>query len=245
MSGAVPLRQMKGVTGMKRVAHALIVLVVPVILLLTWLRVLLTPVFIRSEYSKANFPADPYGFTREDRLKWAEVSRQYLLNREGIAFLGDQKLFDGTPLYNPRELRHMEDVKRVVSGALLAWALALLAGGLASAYLVRRSGRLFLHAVQSGSLLTLALLAAILGGVLLAWNWFFVFFHRVFFTGDTWLFLYSDSLIRLFPEMFWQDCFLALGLASALSAVGLWLVARLVGQRLQQTEGAAASGSAG
>ncbi len=229
---------------MKRVAHALIVLVVPIILVLTWLRVLLTPVFIRSEYNKPSFPADPYGFTREDRLQWAEVSRQYLLNREGIEFLGDQKLPDGTPLYNSRELRHMEDVKRVVSGALLVWALALLAGGLASAYLVRQSGHLFLHAVQSGSLLTLALLAAVLGGVLLAWNWFFVFFHRVFFTGDTWLFLYSDSLIRLFPEMFWQDCFLALGITTALSAAGLWLVARLIGRRLRQTEGVATNGGA-
>ncbi len=226
---------------MKRVAHALIVLVVPVILVLAWLRVLLTPVFIRYEYNKATFPADPYGFTRVDRLRWAEVSRQYLLNREGIQFLGDQRLPDGIPLYNPRELRHMEDVKRVVSGALLTWALALLVGGLASAYLVRQSGRLFLHAVQSGSLLTLALLAAVLAAVALAWNWFFVFFHRVFFTGDTWLFLYSDSLIRLFPEVFWQDCFLALGIATAVSAVGLWLMARLVGRRMHETEGVASA----
>jgi len=86
---------------MKRFAHALIVLVVPVILILTWLRVLLTPVFVRSEYHKAAFPPDPYGFSLEDRLHWSEISRQYLLNREGIQFLGDQTLADGTPLYTP------------------------------------------------------------------------------------------------------------------------------------------------
>ena len=39
----------------------------------------------------------------------------------------------------------------------------------------------------------------------------FTEFHRIFFEGDTWLFLYSDSLIRLFPERFWQDVFLAIG----------------------------------
>ena len=230
---------------MKRVAHALIVLVVPVILALTWLRVLLTPVFIGVEYRKASFPPDTYGFSLDDRLHWAEISRQYLLNREGIDFLGDQELPGGTPLYNARELRHMEDVKLVVGGALLTWALALLVGGLSSAYLARRSGSLLLHALQSGSILTLALLAAILAGVVLAWNWFFVFFHRIFFVGDTWLFLYSDSLIRLFPEMFWQDCFLVLGVGTGLSAATLWVVTRVIERRLRQTSGAASQAQAG
>ena len=229
---------------MKRFAHALIVLVVPVILILTWLRVLLTPVFVRSEYNKSAFPPDPYGFSLEDRLHWSEISRQYLLSREGIQFLGDQTLPDGTPLYNVRELRHMADVKKVVSGALLTWAVALLISGLASAYLVRRSGTLFLHALESGSVLTVALLVVILAGVALAWNWFFVFFHRIFFTGDTWLFLYSDSLIRLFPEMFWQDCFVTLGVGTGLSAAVLWVVARVVERRLRVTAGGASGGQA-
>jgi integral membrane protein (TIGR01906 family) len=37
---------------------------------------------------------------------------------------------------------------------------------------------------------------------------FFTAFHQLFFEGDTWLFLYSDTLIRLFPLRFWQDAFL-------------------------------------
>jgi integral membrane protein (TIGR01906 family) len=39
------------------------------------------------------------------------------------------------------------------------------------------------------------------------WN-FFAGFHALFFEGDSWLFLYSDTLIRLFPLRFWQDAFL-------------------------------------
>ena len=39
-------------------------------------------------------------------------------------------------------------------------------------------------------------------------NSFFVAFHSLFFEGDSWLFLYSDTLIRLFPLRFWQDAFL-------------------------------------
>jgi uncharacterized membrane protein len=37
---------------------------------------------------------------------------------------------------------------------------------------------------------------------------FFAGFHSLFFEGDTWLFLFSDTLIRLFPIRFWQDAFL-------------------------------------
>jgi uncharacterized membrane protein len=37
---------------------------------------------------------------------------------------------------------------------------------------------------------------------------FFTAFHHLFFTGDSWLFLFSDTLIRLFPIRFWQDAFL-------------------------------------
>ena len=56
------------------------------------------------------------------------------------------------------------------------------------------------------------------------WN-FFAGFHSLFFEGDSWIFRYSDTLIRLFPIRFWQDTFLlaavvALGGGIAL-AVGL------------------------
>jgi uncharacterized membrane protein len=37
---------------------------------------------------------------------------------------------------------------------------------------------------------------------------FFTWFHGLFFEGDSWLFLFSDTLIRLFPIRFWEDAFL-------------------------------------
>ncbi len=37
---------------------------------------------------------------------------------------------------------------------------------------------------------------------------FFVLFHSLFFEGNSWLFYFSDTLIRLFPIRFWQDAFL-------------------------------------
>ena len=52
------------------------------------------------------------------------------------------------------------------------------------------------------------------------WN-FFTFFHSLFFKGDSWLFLYSDTLIRLFPMRFWQDVFLLVGLITLISSLAL------------------------
>jgi integral membrane protein (TIGR01906 family) len=213
--------------------RALIFLAIPFVLVLTWVRLLLTPVFINWEYGRASFPPDPFGFTAQDRLHWAELSRQYLLNSQGIDFLANLRLPDGSPLYNDRELRHMSDVKGVVHGALIVWGVSLVVALASLLYLLRGDPAKMARSVQSGAVLTIVLLAGVLSLVTLAWDSFFVDFHHVFFQGNSWLFLASDSLIRLFPVQFWQDCFMALAIGSALCAIGLWLLARWVERRLE------------
>jgi integral membrane protein (TIGR01906 family) len=59
-------------------------------------------------------------------------------------------------------------------------------------------------------------------GALAFWQ-LFTLFHGLFFKGDTWLFLYSDTLIRLFPMQFWQDAFLWAGVISVGGALALAL----------------------
>ena len=191
-------------------------LLIPIALIGLGLRLLLTPLFLRVEYNMPYFPPDEYGFTKEDRLRWAPYALDYLVNTADISYLGDLKFEDGTPLYNERELSHMDDVKRVTQGALRVWylSLALLAllgvwawfGGWWQAY---RLG------LMRGGWLVVGLAAAVglivVVGIALNpnvfWN-FFAGFHNLFFEGDSWLFLYSDTLIRLFPIRFWQDAFL-------------------------------------
>jgi hypothetical protein len=100
--------------------------VVPAIVLAV-LRLMLTPLYVQAAYRMPGFPPDPFGFSRAERLHWAELDRQYLLNDADITFLAELRFADGSPVYNERELRHMADVKRVVQGALrvgyAAWAL--------------------------------------------------------------------------------------------------------------------------
>jgi integral membrane protein (TIGR01906 family) len=191
-------------------------ILIPLALIGLGLRVLLTPLFLKIEYNMPYFPSDEYGFTKEDRLKWAPYALDYLVNSADISYLGDLKFDDGTPLYNERELSHMEDVKRVTQSALRVWyaSLALLVllgvwawfGNWWQAY---RLGLMRGGWLMVGLAVTIGLIVVV--GIAINpnvfWN-FFAGFHSLFFEGNSWLFLYSDTLIRLFPIRFWQDAFL-------------------------------------
>lgn len=194
----------------------LVTILVPLVLIGLAIRVLLSPVFYRLEYSMPYFPPDEYGFTKEDRLKWAPYAVNYLVNDADTSYLGDLTFEDGSPLYNERELRHMDDVKRITQGALRVWHLSVVLilglgvwawfGGWWQEYLLglKRGGWLIVGlAVSIGLIVVIGI--AVNPNV---FNSFFVAFHSLFFEGDSWLFLYSDTLIRLFPLRFWQDAFL-------------------------------------
>ncbi len=198
------------------ILSSLVSLLTPIALIGLALRVLLTPVYYIAEYNMPYFPPDTYGFTKADRLHWTPFAVNYLLNSADISYLGNLKFDDGSPLYNERELKHMHDVKGVVQGALRVWyfSLAILA---LIAFLAWRGHWLpaYLNALRRGGWWMVGLavaLGAIVGvGITVNpdvfWN-FFVFFHGLFFEGNSWLFLYSDTLIRLFPIRFWEDAFL-------------------------------------
>ena len=214
----------------------LVTLTVPLALIGLGLRLLLSPIFLQVEYNMPYFPQDEYGFTKEDRLKWAPIALDYLTNDEDISFLGDLRFENGTPLYNERELSHMDDVKIVTQGALRAWyvslAILLLLGvwawsaGWWRDYLVglRRGGWFMVGlAVTVG----LIVLMGIVVNPNVFWN-FFAGFHSLFFEGDSWLFLYSDTLIRLFPIRFWQDAFLLAAVIALGGGIALGLGLRSV-----------------
>lgn len=210
-----------------RIAHVLLNILVPIISVLTSVGLLLTPPYVRLEYRMPGFPEDPYGFTLEDRLVWAPLARDYLLNNKGIEFLGDLRFDDGTPVFNERELRHMDDVKRLVQIALVVWVAGLGLIAVCCLALRRYGGREVLwKALRSAALATLFLMGALVAALVVGFSFVFVGFHRIFFEGDTWLFQYSDTLIRLFPQRFWQDVFFFVSLGTVLQALILQTLAR-------------------
>lgn len=213
-------------TGYK-VLTWLVTILVPVMLVLTSVRLVMTPVFVYVEYHTPNFPADPYGFTRQDRLYWSWFALDYLLNDEGIEYLGDLQFPNGSPVYNERELEHMLDVKNVAQNAIVIWyltlAIALILG--VWAWFGSWWGN-FSHGLGRGGWLTLILVGVTMVIVLVGFGLFFVFFHDVFFDPGTWRFAFSDTLIRLFPERFWRDTFLAVGLLTGIGGLVLTMIFR-------------------
>ena len=207
----------------------LVSLATPLVLIGLALRILLTPLYYTVEYNMPYFPADEYGFTKEDRLKWAKPSVEYLVNSADISYLGDLKFDNGTPIYGKAELSHMHDVKNVVQGALKVWYFSI-AVLILLAILAQRNGwmPLYLTGLRRGGWWMIGL-AVTLGfiagaGILLNpdifWN-FFAWFHSLFFEGDSWLFYYSDTLIRLFPIRFWQDAVIAMAVIALGGGLGL------------------------
>ncbi|NDJ62146.1 MAG: DUF1461 domain-containing protein, partial [Chloroflexi bacterium] len=57
--------------------------------------------------------------------------------------------------------------------------------------------------------------------VITNWDYFFTLFHNLFFESGTWQFLYSDTLIRLFPEQFWFDAALIIGGFNVIMSLGV------------------------
>jgi integral membrane protein (TIGR01906 family) len=193
-----------------------VTIIIPMALIGLSIRVLLLPVFYQIEYKMPYFPPDEYGFTKADRLKWAPYAVNYLINTADISYLGDLKFDDGSPLYNERELQHMLDVKNVTRSALRLWYLSLaLLAGLGVWAWFGNWWQYFLLGLKRGGWLMVGLAVTI--GVIVVigiavnpnvFDEFFVLFHSLFFEGNSWLFYFSDTLIRLFPIRFWEDAFL-------------------------------------
>lgn len=204
--------------------QTVIVVLVLLALLMTGVRLLLTKAFTDIEYNMPYFPEDPYGMTKEQRLKWGWVASEYLMNDADISFLGDLTFEDGSPLYNERELSHMEDVKALTKTFINVWVIALI--GLAALTVAAwRGGWMaeYKQMVSKAGLYTIIILGTLVLFILLSFDALFTGFHRIFFEGDTWLFYYSDTLIRLFPIRFWQDAFIFAGGFTLLGGLGLWL----------------------
>jgi len=204
-----------------KILLAILLIIMPLVIIITSIRIALTPMFVNVEYQLPGFPADDYGFTTEDRLVWSRFSINYLLGRVSHEELVNQRLPDGTPLFNARELDHMLDVQILTAMVLRFWRI-LLIYLLAILTLSWRSGMLndFFIAAKRGAQITILLILGILFYLSINFNQLFNQFHQLFFEGDSWLFLLSDNLIRLFPLRFWRDLFIFIGgLSLALSVL--------------------------
>ena len=212
----------------------------PLLLVAASVRLLLTHEFLRLEYQRPGFPADPYGFTRQDRLEYGLYAIDYLYQAGDSSTLAAQQLprekcwqpVDDAahcPLFNANELRHLEDVKRIVT---FIFTIAALCGVALAAALMAALARPELQphlqrGLRSGAILTLAAILMLAVVAAAAWDSAFDRFHELFFAAGSWRFPFSDSLIRLYPEQLFVDASLIIGALCATGAVALLLLESL------------------
>ncbi|GER78856.1 conserved hypothetical protein [Candidatus Denitrolinea symbiosum] len=192
----------------------LITLLIPILVIGGAVNLLATDSYLSFEYGKDTFPPDPYGYNLRQRFVLASTNIHYVRAHLPGDELAKQTLY-GVPVYTSREVSHMADVQAVFQLVFRVWRISLILLLLLGILLWRGRDRAALAAaIQSGGLLTSGLILSIALLALFAWQVWFDNFHLLFFEPGSWLFSYSDTLIRLFPVEFWFDATLTISVLS-------------------------------
>jgi integral membrane protein (TIGR01906 family) len=214
---------------LRKILITLITLVIPFLLVVASIRIVANPWFIQVEYNRPGFPPEAYGFTLEQRTPLGLAGLYSVVPEgRGMIELEQARLPNGEPAFLAREIKHMLDVRVLMA---TVFPLALISGALlvVLAIVFRKNARyrdVVAQGLGAGSILTLVLLVGLIAYVLLNFDSFFLTFHRLFFEGDTFMFRYDDTLIRLYPEQLWSDAAILIGILTGAMAVGLLMVSR-------------------
>jgi len=199
---------------------------IPPFLILSNIFLFMTPQWLDYEYGKPDFPKAQL-FDDTDRRYNAAEYIEYLRGNRTL------EQFKALDVYQDREIKHMVDVRNLVDkvkvidpvlGVLLVVALVALTWKTATRALAARG-------LLSGGGLTILLFCAIGLFAATGFNTFFTDFHRIFYEGDSWLFLYTDSLIQFYPLPFWFDTSIALVGLTIVEAIVIAAIGWLWGKR--------------
>lgn len=218
---------MRARTGLRRTARllalALFVMALPATFILGAVRFAFSwqPVYT---YAVVEYHAEETtGIPQAELLRATHVIRKYFTNgqRDLDIVVTDFQGQSG-PLFNSREIAHMRDVKALVQRVYLVLDVA---AAYALAYLVLsyrfggRTLRALARETLFASLLTIALIAATAVAASLAFDSLFTEFHLLSFSNDFWqLDPTRDHLVQIFPQGFWFDVTLFVGIVAAAAA---------------------------
>lgn len=215
----------------RMLATLIFVVALPVALLSTNIRLLANAPFVY-DYAFDRFDAeDSTGLSRADLDSTAAELRRYFNNGEKTFYHTVTEGGLPGPVFNARETRHMEDVKRLFSYVNLVQEISVVyvLGYVIGFFIWAREGNVRQLAIQSLAGLALGALLVAGVGVVAAFGFEPVFdrFHEVVFTNDFWqLNPRTDHLIQMFPEGFWRDMTIVLG---AMCAIESLLIGALAG----------------
>ena len=239
---------------LRKLATLVFILAVPVALVTTTIRIVFNEPRVY-EYAIDEYNAvQTTGFARAELLRAGNELREYLNSSGEDRQLRIQVVRDNhiEPLYTPREISHLADVRdRLIwmnrvqllsvlyvltyMSAVVLWSREVSLRGLA-------------WATAAASVLTLAAVGAAaalsMSGFEVAWEQF----HEVFFTDNYRFNPLTDRLIQIYPDRFWESITFFIGVMIAAEAL-LLLVGSIIylgvtghrqpARRLRQSQAAA------
>ena len=214
-----------------------IAVTVPAILVADGLRLVTGDWYVRAVYEHGGVPEDDLGLSTEQRTALALTGLHSIRpdEKDGLALLDRARLSNGTLAFTSREIRHMSDVRTLLDRLYtLQIAAAVVIAALAVGLAFRPTRRsLVPRALRLGALLTLGLAALVGVLAVVYWPAFSTPFHLAFFGGSSWRFDDTDTLRRLYPDRFWIDTAVVLGVLAVVQAAALWFVAGAWERRTQ------------
>lgn len=206
-------------------ATAVFIACVPVFLLLTNVRIAGTDEGVYGYgFSAYNIPAIT-GIARPQLDRAAHEIVQYFTSGDPNSLLDIRVQVGGggepQPLYNEREIMHMRDVKRLFQFFfhMQEFAFAYIVTYIAGVYLWSREQslrRLARHSMIAGVVTATALGIGALA-MLVGFDQLFLLFHLLSFSNDFWqLDPATDRLVQMFPQGFWFDVSIGVGVLTLL-----------------------------
>jgi integral membrane protein (TIGR01906 family) len=207
------------------------VLLLPLLLISTGLRGLVTDRELLLRGFRDNGVATTTGLDEPQLERIADAFVAYFQAPPGQIQIQVTVRGQARPLFNDREVQHMQDVQALIQwflrmGTIAAGVLAL---RLLLAILVDRTlvplGREMLW--STGLMVGLVVLVGVLS--LLDFDALWTRFHQVAFRNDLWQLDPSrDYLIMLFPEPFWYTATIRMAVTVALETVGVAVLGALL-----------------
>ncbi len=140
------------------------------------------------------------------------------------------QVVDGEPVFNEREVGHLQDVRAVLIA--FAVAVAVAAASIVVAWRLTGSSPTW-RGIRVGATALIAGVVAL--GILsvVAFETVFEIFHRIFFASGTYAFdPATERLVQLFPMQFWFETSIALGVVLVVLGALTLILAERRGRRV-------------
>ncbi len=228
---------MKTVDQVDKVVHssavavlsAIFMAAIPLILVVTNIQLAFYNLWLY-KYGYEKYQVSSYtGIPMSDLIHTSEQMIEFFNSRDGFPEIKVFKGGQNSVLFNARETTHLEDVRDLLNRFITFRNIAALYIAVyslsAMSFLKGRGILLVSSKVKKSGIITITGLALFGFTSLFGFDQLFVEFHMLSFSNNLWQLTPStDYLLMMFPDGFWFDSTMLIGLSTAMEAIALLLI---------------------